>query len=289
MLVVNSRSFFFKYHCVFTISFENKCHFTIKTSLSWLVVNPFIVFSSIIQVYVERTTYAVSERDVRALEYEVPSAFDTRWSRKSHGSRSLNGDFCVWSETSTLKNAFQQRRVSSSDRNFCLVPNQNANFNCGDVIAARHSRSRSRSSADFRAGFTLFRRDRVSLSGPPLEHCGDTVLAESRLLVTRRIWNSPPKLTCSSAREELSRGFIPRRMSRGSRHCEVCVMSRLRIPSILNEDRYRSWRKIKLHLYLNRPLAEIRFEIYISRFNAENRINYDIHPHFPLIIIKYIS
>lgn len=162
----------------------------------------------------------MSQRDVRALEYEVPSAFDTRWSRKSHGSRSLNGDFCVWSETSTLKNAFQQRRVSSSDRNFCLVPNQNANFNCGDVIAARARGS----SADFRAGFTLFRGAATAC------HCQGHLLNtvvirywQNRLLVTHRIWNSPPKLTCSSAREEVSRGFIPRRISHGSRHCEMCA------------------------------------------------------------------
>lgn len=134
-----------------------------------------------------------------ALEYEAPSAFDTRWSQC--GSRSLNGDLCIWSETSTLKNAFQQRRVSSSDRNFCLVPNQNANFNCGDVIAARYSLALA-----LKRGFS-----REFYAFPPATACHcqghllNTVVIrywQSRLPVTHRIWNSPPKLTCSSAREK---------------------------------------------------------------------------------------
>lgn len=121
--------------------------------------------------------------------------------RSQRGSRSLNGDLCVWSETSTLKNTFQQRRVSSSDRNFCLVPNQNANFNCGDVIAARYSLALA-IKRGFSRGFYAF---------PPATACHcqghllNTVVIrywQSRLPVTHRIWNSPSKLTCSSAREK---------------------------------------------------------------------------------------
>lgn len=59
-------------------------------------------------------------------------------------------------------------------------------------------------------------RDRVSLSGPPLEHCGDTVLAES---FTRDAPNMKfaTKINLLVRTREVSRGFIPRRPA----HCEV--------------------------------------------------------------------
>lgn len=98
------------------------------------------------------------------------------------------------------------------------------------MIAARHA-ARSRSSADFRAGFTLFRRDRVSLSGPPLEHCGDTLLAES-------FARDAPNMKCAAEinllvrAREASRGFIPLVELRAIR------VSRLWISSISNENQY---------------------------------------------------
>lgn len=166
------------------------------------------------------------------------------------GSRSLNGDLCVWSETSTLKNAFQQRRVSSSDRNFCLVPNQNANFNCGDVIAARYS-----------LALAIKRFSREFYAFPPATACHcqghllNTVVIrywQSRLPVTHRIWNSPPKLTCSSAREK-----FPAVLFLVDPHIAKCGVTFMN--TFISEQRsIWSWRQIKLHLNLNLPLAEIQ-------------------------------
>lgn len=83
------------------------------------------------------------------------------------------------------------------------------------MIAAQHG-ARSRSSADFRASFTLFRRDRVSLSGPPLEHCGDTLLAESFARDAPNM-KFAAEINLLVRVREASRGFIPRRIARDSR------------------------------------------------------------------------
>jgi len=81
-----------------------------------------------------------------------------------------------------------------------------------DQPAGRRS-GRSRSSADFCAGFTLFRRDRVSLSEPPLEHCGDTVLAESFARDAPNM-KSAAEINPLVRAREVFRGFIPHRAAR---------------------------------------------------------------------------
>lgn len=172
--------------------------------------------------------------DIRALQ--VPSAFDTRWSRKSHRSRSLNG----------YLSAFEAKRRRWRTRfNSDVYPRATAIFVSSPIkmpistaatwLPPGNTRSRLRSSADFRAGFTLFRSDRVSLSGPPLEHCGDTVLAESFARDAPNM-KFAAEINLLVRVREVSRGFIARQIARLTHYevrCHAC-----KYQSILNEDRY---------------------------------------------------
>jgi len=191
----------------------------------------------------KRTTHAVScaLSDVRALEYQVPSAFDTRWSRKSHRdpkrrSLHLKRNVDVEERVSTATCILERPQFLSRPQSKCQF--QLRRRDCRPVLA------RARDQAWI---FARVLRFSVATACHCQGHLLNTVVIrywQSRLPVTLRIWNSPPKLTCSSASEKFP-AVLFLVESRDSHE-----VSRLRIPSILKWRSICSWRKIKLHLYL---------------------------------------
>lgn len=143
----------------------------------------------------------------------------------------------------------------------------------GDCRPARVLGRRSRSSADFCASFTLFRRDRVSLSGPPLEHCGDTVLAESfaRDAPNMKFAAEINPLAHARARARgTCRGFIPHRIAR----CSRVATRGVTCADTFDNFRSHEWTggdrgRIKLHAINRNLLLDFQFRP-AWRINSHN-------------------